>query len=295
MRPTVVVPLLMSLAGCATQEPWPAEVGSVDRCAAGGLPPGPSVIRFQHQGRTRGALVWAPQKAGPHDVVINLHEFRSDPERQAHYSGWVPLVEEANVIMVTPDGRAATWNAGICCGKAKEERSDDVTFLDEVLKRIEATGCTSGRVLATGIGNGGMMAERWACESDGPDAVVSVGGSLQIDACPKQKKIPVLHYHGTGDKFIPADGSGHHMPVSHALSAWKARNQAVAPMAAGEGDLICEGWTGGASVLSCTVAGMEDLWPGSPHAKIKTTSPLGDAAKGGLEWVRGQWSTSSPQ
>jgi polyhydroxybutyrate depolymerase len=293
MRPLVASLLL---ASCGSQPHWPAGPPA-DPCGAAAFPDEPMVLEVAWGDRTRRALVWFPPTPGPHDVVVDLHEFRSDPMRQAHYSMWVPHAREVGAILVAPDGRAATWNAGGCCGKAHEESTDDVGLLDAVVASVEAHGCTTGFVLATGIGNGGMMAERWAWSSAVPDAVVSVGGALQrVDDAPVgARPVPVLHYHGADDPFFPASGaSGKALiatrPVADATAAWVARGamQPLPPLE--DGDLRCERWApAGAAepwVQSCTVAGMIDAWPRAADTQVTSGSPLADATRGAWAWAK---------
>ena len=297
MLRALALPLVaFALAGCGRQPHWPenAETGPPDACAAGAHPDEPMVLQLAHGGRTRRALVWVPPTAGPHDVVVDLHEYRSDPERQAHYSRWVPLARAVNAILVAPDGRAATWNAGGCCGKAAEEGTDDVDFLNAIVASVDAHGCTTGRVLATGIGNGGMMAERWACESDIPDAVISVGGALQDvtppeGSTPPLRAVPVLHYHGENDAFFPPDGTlGKALkvtrPLAEATAAWVARNEATPAAPDEDAGMTCAVWQGRAPVVSCLVAGMGDQWPGGDDAPKPTKHRLARAADDGWTW-----------
>jgi polyhydroxybutyrate depolymerase len=291
-----LIPLFFALAACRPTPVWP-ETPSDAACSAGGLPADESILRLTEEEEPRTALVWGPQSAGPHDVVVNLHEFRAEPRRQNHYSRWVPEAAARGMLLVGPDGRSATWNVGNgCCGKAGEKGYDDVRFLDDVAARIEVTGCTTGRVLATGIGNGGMMAERWACESDVPDAVVSVGGALQLPTCENARPIPIVHYHGEKDTMYPADGSKPRddsestIPVAKAIEAWKARNHATgAPVHTEQGALSCDRWDGDAPVVWCTVKGMADVWPGSAEWPVDPNVPLSDATVGALDAVIRPW------
>lgn len=278
--------LLLFLAACGSQTSWP-EAPPEDACAAGSLPDEELVLRFTHGGHGRAALLWPGAGPGPRDVVVNLHEYRAEPRRQNHYSGWVDHARQIGAILVGPDGRSATWNVGrACCGKAAEKRQDDVGFLDELVRRVDASGCTSGRVLATGIGNGAMMAHRWACESDTVDAVISVGGALQLESCPVQRPIPVLHYQGSEDTFFPADGSKGHKPVEEALALWRARNKAEGePIEERHGQLVCRTWHGEAPVRACVVEGMAAMWPGAADTHIDSDSPLAHATRGGAAWI----------
>lgn len=276
-------PWLMLLA-CNTAPQWP-EAAPADACAAGAIPAGEYVLRVEIDGTPRQALVWMPPGDGPHDVVVNLHEMNSEPRRQQHYSGWIDKAREIDAILVGPDGKAATWNAGECCGKGKQRNTADVAFLDALVARIDAVGCTSGRVLATGVGAGAMMAQRWACDSAVPDAVISVGGALQLEACAQATPIPMAHWHGTADTWMPLDGSGHHRPLSHTVAVWGARNRASPAGAETNGRTTCEVYAGAAPMRVCTVDGMADKWPGAEDARGVGS----DATDDGWAFVAGAW------
>lgn len=287
---------LALLTGCRGEPLWPTEPAPA-RCDPDGLPAGETVLPLTHESLPRNTLVWAPRTAGPHDLVVSLHDFRGDPRRQAHYSGWVAFAAEAGAVLAAPDGRSATWNVGNgCCGRAAEKSSADRELLDRVATTLDETACTSGRLLATGIGNGAMMAHRWACESDAVDAVVSVGGALQLDDCPVTRPIPVVHYHGDADRQYPAAGSegwpeqGPVKPASAALDLWKRRNRVTGdPVHTEQGALSCDRWDGDAPVVWCTVRGMKDIWPGSSEWPSDPAVPLSDAAAGPWREVIVPW------
>lgn len=257
--------IALFLAACT--QPQLPETAPTDACAAGALPQDEMVVRMTVDDLSRSALVWAPPGAGPHDVIVSLHEFGSEPRRQAWYSGMVDAARARNAILIGADGKTATWNAGDCCGKSRDRGVDDVKFLDALVARVDAVGCTSGRVLATGIGAGAMMAETWACQSAIPDAVLSVGGVLQLDDCKQTRPIPLVHYWGSLDRWMPANGSDHHHPVTEAMGLWAKRNHAVPAAKIAGGALSCDHWEGDAPVTSCVVDGMLDKWPGAEDAK----------------------------
>ena len=279
--------LVLFAIGCS-QPHIPTEAPA-DRCAAGALQAAESVVSLEVGDRTRRGLIWVPEGPGPHDVIVNLHEFRSNPRTQGQYSGWIDFARERNAYLIGPDGKYAMWNAGGCCSKARDRNIDDVRFLDAIVARLDEVGCTTGNVYATGIGNGGMMAHAWACTSDVPDAVVSIGGTLQLDECAKQRAIPMVHLHGRDDTWMPADGSGHHLPVSHTEAIWRARNGVTEEgRTHASGDVSCTEWWGESPVVSCSVAG-EDSWPGAPDMKLESEIPLRDATRGTFAYVEAAW------
>jgi polyhydroxybutyrate depolymerase len=292
MRP--LIPLL--LTACAWQPVLPVS-RPANACEAGAFGPADHLAQVRVDNGTRQALVWFPPGPGPHDIVVDLHEFRSNAKTEVRYSGWVRNVPDSNAILVAPDARYAVWNAGECCGRSVDKYINDVQALDALIAEVERVGCSSGRVLATGIGNGGMMAQMWACESDVPDAVVSVGGALQWPECRNKRPIPLLHYHGDADTFIPMDATptglaaqeGIKRTVPEALELWKARNKAQPGTTIDDGALSCQAWPGAASTAFCTVKDGKDTWPGSANGPVASEHPLADATRGAWAWVQAEW------
>lgn len=288
------LPLLLSVA--CTQPHVPSE-RPANACEAGAFPRAETVLKVEADGKERRALVWFPPGPGPHPLVVNLHEFRSNPRTQMRYSGWADHIAGSGAIVVAPDGKYATWNAGECCGRAKEKHVNDVAYLDAIVDELNRVACLDGDVLATGIGNGAMMAQMWSCESKKPTAVVSVGGSLQWKECRNDAPVPLLHYHGDKDTFIPMDASktglaeqeGIERGVPHAIELWAKRNQAEKKRTVAVGDLSCDEYEGQAAISMCTVKGGADTWPGAPDGQVQSESQLANATKGAWSWVQQQW------
>jgi len=283
---------ILSLLFACSQQHWPDQPPA-KACEAGGIPAGEYALTFEVEGRTRGGLVWMPEGPGPHDVIVTLHEMGSEPKRQAYYSKLVELARRENAILVAPDGRSATWNAGGCCGKSAQRNVKDGPFLDAMLEKVEASGCSSGRVLASGVGAGGMMAHRWACESDHVDAVLSVGGALQMPTCEQKRPIPVVHYHGDRDTWMPMDGSGGHQAVAEAERLWAERNGVQTWTTTAHGALSCRVGDGLVPTQFCVVTGMADRWPGAEDAPFEAAPgvPI-DATADAWKVITEAWATT---
>jgi len=62
-------------------------------------------------------------------------------------------------------GYKNSWNAGTCCGSAKERDVDDVGFISEIMDiLIRDHNVDEKQIYVTGHSNGGMMTYRVACE-----------------------------------------------------------------------------------------------------------------------------------
>ena len=126
--------------------------------------------------------------------------------------------------MVYPDGsgrlgrRLLTWNAGGCCGSAREDRVDDVSFALRVLGDLSRDlPLDRTRVYATGHSNGAMMAYRLGAEAaDRIAAIAPVAGAMQVASLSPAKPLPVLHVHSVDDpRALYAGGLGPPFPLTN--------------------------------------------------------------------------------
>lgn len=166
----------------------------------------PGLYRYtlRHDGLEREYLVHVPRayvrsKAIP--VVFALHGGGGHMELQADEAtyGLVGKSEQASFIAVFPNGysrmpggKLATWNAGACCGDARDRHIDDVGFVRHVHADVARhLTIDRRRVFAVGMSNGGMMAWRLACEA--PDlfrAIAAVAGTDNTTRCSRLTPSP---------------------------------------------------------------------------------------------------------
>ena len=131
----------------------------------------------------------------------------SQAEKSYH---WNAEADAGHFLVAYPDGLNRAWNAGGgCCGTPGRTGADDIGFIAAMVSAIEhAVPVDAGRVYATGISNGGIMAYDLACHTTifaaiGPDSATELGG------CPDPATLSVIAVHGTADKNIPyAGGEG---------------------------------------------------------------------------------------
>ncbi|MBI3985695.1 MAG: prolyl oligopeptidase family serine peptidase [Lentisphaerae bacterium] len=190
------------------------------------------------QGRTRTFHVHVPanlrdRKASP--LVIALHGGGSTGAGMERFSGLSETADQAGFLVVYPDGtgrrkRLLTWNSGGCNVYAQQNGVDDVGFIgaliDFMVKQYQAD---PARVYLTGISNGAMMAYRLAAVMPGRiAAIATVSGTLTADVAAVRTPVPVLHFHGTEDQYVPFEG-GHgtrsitgdaYPSVSNTIAAW---------------------------------------------------------------------------
>lgn len=210
-------------------------------------------LRLQHAGLARRALVHVPVGLDPKrpvPLVLAFHgggghaEFMADDARY----GWIGQADRAGFVVVFPNGfsrfpggRLATWNAGDCCGAARDQGSDDVGFVRALLERLKQQWPIDGqRIFATGMSNGSMFSYRLACEmADTFRAVAAVAGTeTQADAaCQPARPVPVLHIHARNDSHVQFDGGAgpdafrdrkqvtDYLSVPETVARWVRRNR----------------------------------------------------------------------
>lgn len=184
---------------------------------------GDHIFTLRHQGAARQYRIHVPNnyradQAAP--MVLSLHGGGGNMHYQAsdEYYGWVSKSEQAGFIAVFPngysrfrDGKLGTWNAGICCGQARDNNSDDVGFIKAMIADIKTKfNIDANRIYANGMSNGGMMSYRLACElSVTLRAVASVAGTDGTLQCSPTKAMPIFHIHALDDdRALYNGGSG---------------------------------------------------------------------------------------
>lgn len=205
-------------------------------------------------------------------------------QRKADEAGFV--VAFPNGYSSFPGGRFATWNAGGCCGDARDRDVDDVGFARAVVAAIESRyRIDTARVFATGMSNGGMFAHRLACEAaDVFRAVASVAGPDATLHCTPSRAISVLHIHARDDDHVLFDGGAGpgafrdaskvmaFVSVPETISRWVQRNHCTAPPQAtlDRPGAHCEAHTacaGQVSVQLCVTDTGGHSWPGAQRTR----------------------------
>jgi polyhydroxybutyrate depolymerase len=177
---------------------------------------GDYTFTIAHGGLARKYQVHVPAKyrpATPAAVLFALHggggnmSYMATDERY----GLISKSEREGFIAVFPNGyskrstgRFATWNAGRCCGDARDKNIDDVGFIRAVVDNVaRQLNIDRHRIFATGMSNGGMMSYRLACElSDTFSGIAAVAGTDGTTTCQPKKPIPVLHIHAQNDDHV---------------------------------------------------------------------------------------------
>jgi polyhydroxybutyrate depolymerase len=141
----------------------------------------------------------------PASVVLALHGMGMTGSMMDWLSGLNKKSDEAGFIVVYPSGLFLMWNAGGFTGKTAKGKPDDVAFIGKLLDDLgTVVKVDEKRVYACGMSNGAMMCYRLAAElSDRIAAIAPVAGTIAIDESKPKRPVPVIHFHGTKDTFVP--------------------------------------------------------------------------------------------
>ncbi len=244
---------------------------------------------MQFDGKEETALVSVPPGTGKRPMVVLLHGGDGDGEGMVRQTGILPVSKEQGFVVIAPSGAwiqdlgANKWNSG---KKHHPDMRDDVRYLDALVEAVGKATC-GGKVLAMGFSNGGQMANRWACEGQKVDGLLTASGTLLVDpqACTNRKSA-VLAYVGTKDQNY--DGA----PTEGGLSApdtvgkfWAPHNGCSTEFeAVKKGDTTCRQYKGCATPTQLCV--IEDFGHGIPRGQNGKKPSDADATVDGLAWFK---------
>lgn len=200
---------------------------------------------LQIGGLTRKYLIHIPdsyKKIAPTPLVLAFHGGGGTAEHMMKEDDYFHLVSKSDkegFIVAFPDGTGkGTWNAGNCCGYARDNNIDDSGFVRSLISDVEKKFNINGdKVFAAGFSNGGMLTYRLACDlSDKFSAIMSVAGTDNYDQCKMKKPVSVLHIHAQDDDHVLFNGGyGPATPfpkavtnftsVPETISRWIERNK----------------------------------------------------------------------
>lgn len=221
-------------------------------------------------------------------VVFNFHGWNSNAAAQQTRSRMDATADREGFIAVYPQGIEDSFNAGgSCCGPALDQNVDEAAFVRAMLDDLERELCVDRkRVYSTGMSNGGFLSYRFACEATGLFAAIApVAAIVSVPTCAPSRPIPVLHFHGSSDAFVPINGRPSLNPpvpsLEQTIDAWLQHDGCTgSPVVTFQnGEVTCEAWTncdGGAEVEKCVIDGGGHTWPGGEPIPLfgKTTQDI---------------------
>lgn len=259
---------------------------------------GTTEYSLRHGGLTRKYLLHIPAQRDPGKplpLVIAFHgggghaEYMADDARY----GWVGKADKEGFAVVFPNGysklpggRFATWNAGQCCGDARDRNIDDVGFVRALVADVRRKlAIDPTRIFATGMSNGGMLSHRLACDAaDLVRAVASVAGTDATVGCKPSRPVSVLHIHARDDTHVLFNGGAgkdafrdpskvfDFVSVPETLARWAGRDHCSphprrvldTPGAYCEAYSGCEG---GVKLQLCVTEAGGHTWPGAEQVR----------------------------
>ena len=146
------------------------------------------------------------EKTKPAPLLMVLHGSAGSGEDMMTVTqrGFERLADKEKFVVVYPDALERRWND-------QGGTVDDVGFLLAIVDKLVADGLVDkNRIYVAGISNGGMMAQRLACEqADRIAGIATVAGGLPEPlqaTCKPARALPVLVIHGTEDPIVPWSG-----------------------------------------------------------------------------------------
>jgi polyhydroxybutyrate depolymerase len=199
--------------------------------STGDLKPGRNDVEFDHQGRTRTAIIMVPRSAAiPRNgwpLVLMLHGAGGSSKNVLESTGWAERGEKEGIVMVFPNGtprdesrpesfsrNPQTWNSGakesLSSGvsSAAAKNIDDVGFLTQLLQRVcRQLTIDPSRIYVAGHSNGAQMAYRFASERSTVVAAVGVmAGHSYAEHKSLASPVSLIQIVGDHDPFTPMEG-----------------------------------------------------------------------------------------
>lgn len=227
-----------------------AQAPATSQAEAGSRPAplaaGTHTFTLDWQGETRAWMLHVPPGVQPDRPLAVVYFFHGGGGNMKHGAddalyGQISASDRRGHLAVFPNGhgrlksgKLATWNAGRCCGAARDDGIDDVGFVRAIHAELgKRFRIDPARVFAAGMSNGGMMAYRLACDaSDLFSAITAVAGTDNTRSCQPARPVSVLHIHARDDERVLFNG-GAGQPsrqvtdftsVAESTSRWLQRN-----------------------------------------------------------------------
>ena len=160
-------------------------------------------------------------------LVFSLHGYTSNGLQQQGYSNFMPIADTAQFLLVSPDGIANNWNAGLSLTGPK-----DVQFISDLIDSVAIQyKIDKASVYSCGMSMGGFMSYALACAlSNRIAAIASVTGtmySVLYKNCTPNRAVPVMEIHGTADGIVPYTGNSNMTPIDTVIKYWVKNNNCI--------------------------------------------------------------------
>ena len=137
-------------------------------------------------------------------LVISLHGLNQDPEYQQKQTQWNAMADKEGFIVTYPLGNNKMWDTN---------GTSDVKFVETVIKEmINQHHVDKNRIYLSGFSMGSWLG--YHCLETLGDKIAAFGpvSGVDIGKQPKaNRKVPIMHIHGTGDDVFKYTGDPSHM------------------------------------------------------------------------------------
>jgi polyhydroxybutyrate depolymerase len=118
------------------------------------------------------------------------------------------VADQANFIVLYPEGLGRSWNNMVKDGYAVINNVDDLGFVREMLSDLDTFATIDPkRIFAAGFCGGAALSYRLACEmSETFAAIGAVSGGLVYSPCQPKEAVSLIHVHGLADTEWPYTG-----------------------------------------------------------------------------------------
>ena len=175
----------------------------------GAAPSGLSAAQLSHGNELRTYWTYLPSAISANATALLLfvlHGSAGSGEDMIAITqhGFERIADKEKFVVVYPDALERRWNA-------QDGTADDSGFLLAIADKLAAESwIDKKRIFIAGISNGGMMAQRMACEhADRIAGIATVAGTLPeklAGVCKPSRPVPALILHGTADPIVPWNG-----------------------------------------------------------------------------------------
>lgn len=274
---------------------------------ASAIEPGRHERSLIFDGRPRSYVLFVPSSYNGVDrvpLVLVLHGGGHNAALMEEMTGFSVLAEKKGFIVVYPNGtgrreKLLTWNAGNCCGYARDHAVNDVDFIAALMDALRAELTVDGRVYVTGISNGGMLAYAVACaHAEKIAAIAPVAGALNAPHCIPRVPVSVIAFHGTADRHVLYEGGQPFIEfdaqnrkdrsVAYAMKLWRERNNCeLIPQKTENARYKIETWSGGSAgteVVLVTLKKGPHAWPGGRSVRFRMDDPTTDVDATAMMW-----------
>ncbi len=251
------------------------------------------VKEFVVNDQVRHYILYVPDSYSPaskSDLIVVLHGGGGNGSQAEDMTGFSSRAKRDGFLVLYPYGtgrrfekRFLTWNAGNCCGVAREKNVDDVTFLRRLIQHVKRVYPVR-RVYVTGMSNGGMMAYRMACEaSDLIDGIAPVSGAMNVTECQPERSLDAIIFHGRADEIVRYEGGTAKNPdstdridrsVAYAEAFWKKQNRCDGRTVEKNGTVEQVSYRcAGAKLAVISIDGEGHTWPGGKRGRLGADRP----------------------